>query len=90
MSYSEGESKRGLISKLYKAIQGESSVNKMDVKEKWELKANIIIKDNDWEETFESGHKLTNSPTWKEFNTPSITSKYSNTSDLCWRNCGKV
>lgn len=96
MSYSEGESKKGLISKLFKAIQGESSVNKMAVKEKWELKANIIIRDIDWEETFQSGHKSTNSPAWKEFewkvkmryfNTPS---KYSNTSDLCWRNCGKV
>lgn len=91
--------KKGLISNLDKALQDEFSMNNMAVKEKWELEANIIIRDIDWEETFQSGHKLTNSPTWREFewkvkmryfNTPSITSKYSNTSDLCWRNCGKV
>ena len=71
----------------------------MDVKERWELEANVIITDDDWEETFKSGHKLTNSPTWREFewkvkmrffNTPFVTAKYNKTSNLCWRNCGMV
>lgn len=84
---------------MYEAIQHESNDNSMDVKERWELETNIIITDEQWEETFKAGHKLTNSPSWWEFdwkvkmrffNTPSITSKYSNTSDLCWRGCGSV
>lgn len=40
-----------------------------------------------WEETFKAGHRVTNSPTWREFDwkikmryfiTPCITSRYSN------------
>lgn len=98
MSFTE-ETKKGVISKMYEAIQHESNDNSMDVKERWELETNIIITDEQWEETFKAGHKLTNSPSWWEFdwkvkmrffNTPSVTSKYSNTSDLCWRGCGSV
>lgn len=99
MSLTEEEPKKGLISKIYKALQYESNDNNMDVKERWELEANVIITDDEWEESFRSGHKLTNSPTWREFdwkvkmryfNTPSVTAKYSKTSDLCWRNCDMV
>lgn len=99
MSFTEEESKKGLISKTYKALQYESNDNNMDVKERWELEANVIITNDDWEETFKSGHTLTNSPTWREFewkvkmryfNIPFVTAKYSKTSDLCWRNCGMV
>lgn len=41
----------------------------------WELEANVII-------TNECKVKML------YFNTPSVTAKYSKTSDLCWRNCG--
>ena len=99
MTYTGDETKKGAISKLYKVLHYECNSNNKDVKEKWELEANIIICDEDWEETFKLGHSITNSPTWREFdskvkkryfNTPSITSKYSNTSNLCWRGCGRV
>lgn len=98
-SFSEDKSKKGVISKIYKALQHESDDNNLDIKEKWELEANIIISEEEWEETFKEGHKLTNSPTWREFDwkvkmryfyTLFITSKYSNTTDLCWRECGAV
>lgn len=91
--------KKGVISKLYKALQHDSNGNNLDIKQKWELEANIIISEEEWEETFKEGHKITNSPTWREFDlkvkmryfyTPFITSKYSNTTDLCWRECGAV
>ena len=83
---------------MYKVLQQESN-NNVDVKEKWELEANIIITDEQWEETFKAGHKVTSSPTWRAFHwkikiryfiTPSITSRYSNTSQMCWRGCGLV
>lgn len=98
-SFSEDKSKKGVILKIYKALQHKSEGNNLDVKEKWELEANIIITEEEWEETFKEGHRLTNSPTWREFDwkvkmryfyTPFITSKYSHTTDLCWRECGTV
>lgn len=46
MAYTEGETKKGAISKLYKVLQQESNDKNLDVKEKWELEANIIITDN--------------------------------------------
>ena len=63
------------------------------------MQTNIIISDEDWEETFKAGHKLTKSQLWREFdwkvrmmcfNTPSVTSNYSNTSEMCWRICGLI
>lgn len=60
---------------------------------------NIIIKDEDWEQTLREGHKITNSPVLREFEwktkirffrTPFVTSKYGKTSDHCWRGCGLV
>lgn len=63
----------------------------------WKQILNIIITDEQWEETFKAGHKVTSSPTWREFDwkikmryfiTPSISSRYSNTSEMCWRGCG--
>lgn len=58
MSFTEEKTKKGVISKIYKALQHESNDNNMDVKEKWELETNIIIGDEKWEETFKAGHKL--------------------------------
>jgi hypothetical protein len=52
-----------------------------------------------WENSLLNGHKLTSSPTWREFEwktkirffkTPRMLARYSNTSDLCWRECGKI
>ena len=99
IAYTEGETKKGVILKLCKILQQQSNNNNLDVKEKWELEANIIITDEQWEETFKAGHKVTNSPTWREFDwkikmkyfiTRSITSRYSNPSKMCWRGCGLV
>ena len=67
IAYTEGETKKGVILKLCKILQQQSNNNNLDVKEKWELEANIIITDEQWEETFKAGHKVTNSPTWREF-----------------------
>lgn len=99
MSFTKEKTKKGAISNIYKALQHDSDDSNMKVKEKWELESNIIITDEEWEETFKAGHKLTNSPSWREFDwkvkmryfdTPIITSNYSNTSKLCWRGCGLV
>ncbi len=57
---------------------------------------NIIITDEMLEKTCLYGHTLTNSPTfeWKTrmriFKTPFKLARYSKTSQLCRRNCGKV
>ena len=60
---------------------------------------NTIIPDNGWELSCREGHKITNSPIWKEFElkikmrflrTPVVTSKFADTSDQCWRGCGLV
>lgn len=60
---------------------------------------NIIIEDEDWEQTLREVHKITNSPVLREFEwktkirffrTPFVTSKFSRTSDQCWRGCGLV
>lgn len=67
-SMMEGEeTKKGIISKMYKALQHESNDNYMDIKAKWELEANIIMTDEKWEETFKAGHKLISRPSWREF-----------------------
>lgn len=63
----EGQTKKGLILKIYEVLQHEGNNDNMDVKEKWELQANITISDEDLEETFKAGDKLTNSPLWREF-----------------------
>lgn len=67
MFYTEEDTKKGSISKIFKAFQQDSNDDNLDVKERWELETNTITTDEDWEETFKSGHKLTSSPTWKEF-----------------------
>lgn len=99
MFYTEEDTKKRDYIKIYKVLQQNANDNNLDVKERWELETNTIITDEDCEETFKSGYKLTSSPTWKEFdwkvkmqyfNTPSVTSKYSDTSELYWRGCGLV
>ena len=91
--------KARFISHLYRILQEELKENNLDIKEKWELEMNIIISDEQWENSCEQGHRVTSSPNWREFGwkikmryfrTPLITSKWSNTSAQCWRGCGKV
>lgn len=55
------------ISYLYKILQEESTENTQDIMGKWELEMNIIIKDEDWEQTLREGHKITNSLVLREF-----------------------
>ena len=87
------------ISHLYRILQEELKENNLDIKEKWEIEMNITISDEQWENSCEQGHRITNSPNWREFGwkikmryfrTPLIMSKWSNTSAQCWRGCGKV
>lgn len=56
-----------MISRPYKARQEEANFPNLGVKLKWELEANIKMEDEAWKETFRAGHKLTTSPTWREF-----------------------
>lgn len=89
-----------IVSYLYKCLQLNMSGSDPGIKEKWELEMNIIFEDQIWEQICESGHKLTSSPTWKEFNwklnvryfkTPFIISKFDKTkTNLCWRQCGHI
>ena len=60
---------------------------------------NTIISDEEWEHSCREGHKVTNSPTWREFEwkvkmrffrTPLVASKFRDTLDQCWRGCGWV
>lgn len=87
------------VSYAYKILQEERIENTQDIRGKWELEMNVIIKDEDWEKTMQDGHKLTNSPAFREFEwktkirffrTPFITHKFGGTSDKCWRGCGDV
>uniref|UniRef100_A0A8C5H005 Reverse transcriptase n=1 Tax=Gouania willdenowi TaxID=441366 RepID=A0A8C5H005_GOUWI len=91
----KGEINSRYISHAYKLLQ-ENTENTQDIKRKWELEMNIIIKDDDWERTLREGHKITNSPSLKEFEwktkirffrSPFVTSKFGGTSDRCWRGC---
>uniref|UniRef100_A0A3P8TVH1 Reverse transcriptase domain-containing protein n=1 Tax=Amphiprion percula TaxID=161767 RepID=A0A3P8TVH1_AMPPE len=91
---------RKIVSELYKCLQTHWSGDSLHIKERWELEMNVIIKDEEWQEVCDSGHKITNSPMWKEFNwkikmryfkTPSIISTFDKrNNNLCWRNCGKI
>lgn len=95
--------KRKIISKYvshaYKMLQQESTENTLNIKEKWELEMNIIIKDEEWVETMRNGHKITKSQILREFEwktktrffrTPFITSRFGKTWEECWRGCGLV
>uniref|UniRef100_A0A3P9KVM4 Reverse transcriptase domain-containing protein n=1 Tax=Oryzias latipes TaxID=8090 RepID=A0A3P9KVM4_ORYLA len=94
------KSRKKIVSNLYKCLQAHLSDNSLDLKGKWELEANIVIEDEKWETMCEGVHKISNSPTWNEFNwkimmrffkTPYTISKYDkNKSDLCWRKCNKI
>ena len=96
----EEKSTRKVVSHIYKCLQTHLSGNSLDIKERWELEMNVIIEEEEWERACEKGHKISNSPIWKEFNwklkmryfkTPMITSKYDrNMSNQCWRNCKQV
>lgn len=89
-----------IVSCLYGRIQEDLTENTLDVKNKWELEANTIISDIEWERSWESWHKCLSSPTWKEFSwklrmryfrTPLIISSYDKRcSSLCWRGCGLI
>lgn len=73
--------------------KSQESGNTLDIKVKWELGSNVLIKDESWEEVSEGGQEVTNSPRWKEFNwrlkirnfrTPLVKT------NLCWRDCQQV
>ena len=63
----KGTIKKKVISHLYRILQGELADNSLDIKEKWELEMNTIIPDVNWKLSCREGHKITNSPLWKEF-----------------------
>ena len=89
-----------IVSHLYKLLQTSVAGSSLGIKEKWELEMNVVIEDQIWELVCENGHKLTSSPTWKEFiwkvnlrffKTPLIISKFDKTkTNLCWRQCGQI
>lgn len=89
-----------LVSNLYKCLQSLFRGSSPEIKEKWELEMNIIIEDQVWEQICENVHKITNSPTWKEFawkvnlryfRTPSTIFKIDNSkTNKCWRQCGQI
>lgn len=54
------------ISNIYKTMIDDSE-NTNYIKEKWELEANIIIDDYEWEDSLFNSHSIISSPTWKEF-----------------------
>ena len=95
----KGDGKK-IVSHLYKLLQTIVAGSSLGIKEKWELEMNVVIEDQIWEQVCENGHKLTSSPTWKEFiwkvnlrffKTPFIISKFDKTkTNLCWRQCGQI
>lgn len=83
-----------MISFLYRRLQKDSTDSK------WELEANTIIEDEEWEESWMPWHKCLSSQTWKEFiwklrmrfflKTPLVISNYDIKSNpLCWRRCSR-
>lgn len=62
-----GTIKKKIISHIYKILQDYPMDNSSDVKKKWELEISTIISDEKWEQPCREGHKVTNSPTRKEF-----------------------
>ena len=89
-----------IISCLYSRIHMDTSIDTLDIKGKWELEANTIIADDEWESSWVSWHKCLSSPTWREFSwklrmryfkTPLVIAKYDKKySPLCWRGCGLI
>lgn len=99
ISIIQGTVTKKFISYLYKALQEDLGENNLDIKEKWELEMNTVISDKQWETSFEQGHKVTNSLSWREygwklrmryFRTPLVSSKWGNVSPVCWRGCGSL
>lgn len=78
----------------------DSTDNTLDVKGKWELKVNTIIKHEEWERSWMSWHECLSSPTWKKFGwklrmrsfkTPIVISNNDNKSNpLYWRRYGLI
>lgn len=67
--------------------------NKIGRKQKWEFDMHISIRDEMWEKTALDLHKLTGTPAGTlngVFKTPLVCVKYCITSELCWRECGKI
>ena len=77
-----------------------TSIDTLDIKGKWELEANTIIADDEWESSWMSWHKCLGNSTWREFSwklrmryfkTPIVIAKYDKKySPLCWRGCGLI
>lgn len=50
-----------VVSQIYKCLNLLMSGSALDIKGKWELEMNVIIKDTCWEDVCEEGHKTTSS-----------------------------
>ena len=94
----EEKIKKGVISQFFRALQEDLRNKDWESKLRWERELNDVISEIEWEEACLAGHKLTNSPNWREFDwkvknryfrTPVIMAKFGNSSGLCWRGCGQ-
>lgn len=50
-----------VVSQIYKCLNLLMSGSALDIKGKWELEMNVIIKDTCWEDVYEAGEKKTSS-----------------------------
>lgn len=89
------------VSHLYKRLLADMVGNTYNIKEKWEIEANIVIEDELWDKLCYRCHKGIKSQQWKEFDwkikiryfhTPLFISKFviDPPAALCWRQCGKT
>lgn len=85
-----------LVSKLYKTIQHGKKSNTEYIKRRWEMKGNIQISNESWENICRAQWSTTGSNTWREFCwkniirffiTP-IQKRHQGNGDSCWRLCG--
>lgn len=58
---------KNTVSCVHTRICLDTTDNTLDVKGKWELEANTIIADDEWEKSWVIGHKCLSIPNWKEF-----------------------
>ena len=52
---------------MYGRIRMDTSVDTLDVKAKWELDANTVIADEEWESSWVPWQKCLSSSIWREF-----------------------
>lgn len=58
---------KNIISCLDGKINMDTSIDTLDINGNWELEANTIIADDEWENSWMSWHKCLSSATWREF-----------------------